>query len=147
MMARPRAESVAADDADESDTEAEGPAEAAPDARVNKSEEVRAEARRLLDAGQQPRPSEIVRLLAARDIAVAPAMASTVLKRMGVQGRPRRSVAQRAKPPRREPGGTPPSSPAESFTLEQLIAAKQFVETVGSPKQAMALLDALDRLM
>jgi hypothetical protein len=147
-MARSKADSGAAVDADGPVGEAGEPTEAATEVRVNKSEEIRSEARQLLDTGRQPRPSEIVRLLGARDIVVAPAMVSTVLKKMGVRGRPRRSPAvKRSTPPPREPAAAGQPSPGESFTLEQLIAAKQFVETVGSPKQAMALLDALDQLL
>lgn len=150
MMARAKAEPMADETGDERDHEAA--AESGAEPRVNKSEEIRAEARRLLEDGQQPRPTQIVRLLATRGIEVAPAMASTVLKKMGLQSRPRRAAAaaKRAGPPRREPtaadADTAPAS-GESFTLHQLIAAKKFVEMVGSPKQALALLDALDRLM
>jgi len=38
-------------------------------------------------------------------------------------------------------------SGGESFTIDQLLAAKKFVESIGSPRQAMALLAALDRIL
>jgi hypothetical protein len=37
-------------------------------------------------------------------------------------------------------------SGVESFTVHELLAAKKFVEMIGSPRQAMALLDALDKI-
>jgi hypothetical protein len=52
-------------------------------------------------------------------------------------------------PPALHPGpydddDTPPSD--DAFTLTDLIAAKKFVEMIGSPRRAMSLLDALDKL-
>jgi arginine repressor len=153
MMARSKPRAAAPDDS----ADAEGIAKAAEGTaaeRVNKSEAIRGEARAILDAGGQPRPSAIVRALESQGIAVAPAMVSTVLKKMGLERRPRRTSGSAARQPaasrvpaapRREPAGA--GATESSFTLHQLIAAKKFVEMVGSPRQAMALLDALDRLM
>jgi len=114
--------------------------------KVNKSQEIRDEARTILESGGQPRPSAIVRSLAARGIEVAPAMVSAVLKRSGVRSRPRRAAARPAAPAR-APAARQQAEVSEAFTLEQLIAAKQFVESVGSPQRAMALLGALERLL
>lgn len=128
--------------------------------KINKSAEIRAEATRLIESGAHPRPVEIVRILEERGIPVAPAMVSLVLKKMGVQGRTRRSKSSSARPPARPPLPPVPERPlaaapakavasatGNAFTLEQLIAAKAFVDEVGSPRQAMALLEALDRLL
>jgi hypothetical protein len=129
--------------------------------KINKSAEIRSAARRLIESGSHPRPVEIVRILEERGIAVAPAMVSIVLKKMGVQGRSRRSKSSKslARPPARPPLPPVPERPlaaapkaaastsGSAFTLEQLIAAKAFVDEVGSPRQAMALLEALDRLL
>ena len=131
--------------------------------KLNKSAEIRAEASRVLEDGGHPRPVEIVRALEERGISVAPAQVSIVLKKMGVQGRTRRKKASSAKPPQRpalppvpeKPLSAPPvvanrpqPGPAgETFTIEQLIAAKTFVGEVGSPRQAIALLEALDRIL
>lgn len=146
----------------EADEAVETPAESA---KVNKSAEVRAEASRLIDAGHHPRPVEIVRALEERGISVAPAQVSIVLKKMGVQGRTRRGKkAASAKPPVRpalppvpeKPLSAPPvvanrpqpsSSGEAAYTIEQLLAAKTFVKEVGSPQQAMELLETLDRLL
>jgi arginine repressor len=150
MMARSKPRAPAPEDAGAADGKAPAADDTAP-ARVNKSEAIRGEARAILDAGGQPRPSAIVRALESQGIEVAPAMVSTVLKKMGLERRPRRGAGGPARQPvavrepvaRREATGAAESS----FTLHQLIAAKKFVEMVGSPRQAMALLDALDRLM
>ena len=156
MMATSKQRAAAPDDSS-AEGGREPPDDTAAPARVNKSEAIRGEARAIIDAGGQPRPSEIVRALESQGIDVAAAMVSTVLKKMGLQRRPRRAkaagpalprqAAPREAPSRKDVAPRREPVPAESFTLEQLIAAKQFVETVGSPRQAMALLDALDRLM
>lgn len=122
--------------ADASSRAADGP-------KVNKSEEIRIEARRILDAGGTPRPKTIVDLLGARGIEVVSPQVSQVLKRLGVA---------RRTPTKRAPGGPSPApfaprSPRDdAFTLPELIAAKQFVEAVGSVSRATRLLDALERL-
>lgn len=151
MMARSKPRAVAPQDFDNGG-DSEPAADAAAPARVNKSEAIRGEARAILDAGGQPRPSAIVRALESRGIEVAPAMVSTVLKKMGLERRPRRKSGGAARQPvaAREPAAPrrePADSTESSFTLHQLIAAKKFVEMVGSPRQALALLEALDRLM
>ena len=107
---------------------------------LNKSDEIRRLARELQARGEKPRPITIVNTLNARGIAVSSAQVSMVLKKEGVEGRPRR--AKPAAEPAREAG----FSSSESFTVHQLLAAKKFVEMVGSPRQALALLDALDKL-
>jgi hypothetical protein len=144
MMARSKRRAAAPEDSGAGGG-SEPPADAVAEARVNKSEAIRGEARLILDAGGQPRPSAIVRALESQGIEVAPAMVSTVLKKMGIERRPRRKSDGAARQPAaaREPAGSAESS----FTLHQLIAAKKFVEMVGSPRQALALLEALDRLM
>lgn len=109
-------------------------------ATLNKSEEIRRLARELQARGEKPRPITIVNTLHARGIAVSSAQVSMVLKKEGVERRPRRAK------PAAEPVRATGFSSSESFTVHQLLAAKKFVEMVGSPRQAMALLDALDKL-
>ncbi|MBL6832456.1 MAG: hypothetical protein ISQ70_13735 [Pirellulales bacterium] len=138
--------------------------EPAEPGKINKSAEIRAEASRLIAAGHKPRPVEIVRTLEERGITVAPAQVSILLKKMGVQGRTRRAKTASAKPPQRpslppvpeKPLSAPPvvanrpqfaASGEAAYTFEQLLAAKAFVEEVGTPRQAIELLEALDRLL
>lgn len=145
-----------------------GPAEP----RVNKSEEIRVEAQRLVDRGEKPTPKAIIQALAARGIVIVSPQASQVLKRMGIVGRPRRKKGQaaertergaasrelaepaaRALEPRVGAGsGVPAGSGGRSagddaFTLHDLIAAKQFASMAGGPRRAMRLLEALEKLV
>jgi len=140
---------------------ASAPAPSEP--RVNKSEEIRVEAQRLLDRGEKPTPKAIIRALGARGIVIVSPQASQVLKRMGIVGRPRRKKGQsveRSERPERavrptaaEAPGAPEHRPgsrhgggSDAFTLQDLIAAKQFAAMAGGPRRAMALLEALEKL-
>jgi len=114
-------------------------------AKVNKSEEIRLEARRILDAGGSPRPRDIIEILKSRGVEVVSPQVSQILGTLGVERRPRKkkSVAV-SRPPRAATALT--TSSDDAFTLTDLIAAKKFVEMIGSPRRAMSLLDALDKL-
>ena len=146
------------------DRGASGPIPGEP--RVNKSEEIRVEAQRLMDRGEKPTPKAIIQALAARGIAIVSPQASQVLKRMGIVGRPRRKKGQageRAERPalrERRPafsateaegapersGGAGRGAGDDAFTLHDLIAAKQFAAMAGGPRRAMRLLEALEKL-
>lgn len=108
---------------------------------LNKSEEIRKLAKELQGRGEKPRPVTIVNMLKARGITVSSPQVSMVLKKEGGERRPRKVKPSAA--PTKASG----ISGGESFTIDQLLAAKKFVEVIGSPRQAMALLDALDRIL
>jgi len=108
---------------------------------LNKSEEIRKLAKELQGRGEKPRPVTIVNLLKARGIAVSSPQVSMVLKKEGGDRRPRKVKTSAA------PTRASSVSGGESFTIDQLLAAKKFVESIGSPRQAMALLAALDRIL
>ena len=108
---------------------------------LNKSEEIRKLAKEIQGRGEKPRPITIMNTLKARGIVVSSPQVSMVLKKVGVERRPRKvktSVAPTSK--------ASSVSGGESFTVHQLLAAKKFVEMIGSPRQAMALLDALEKI-
>ena len=107
---------------------------------LNKSEEIRKLAKELQGRGEKPRPVTIVNALKARGITVSSPQVSMVLKKVGVERRPRKLKTSVA------PTKTSSVSGGESFTVHQLLAAKKFVEMIGSPRQAMAVLDALDKI-
>ena len=109
---------------------------------INKSEEIRRLAREMQARGETPRPVTIVKALGARGITVSSPQVSIVLKRVGVERRPRKPRAPAA-PASPDAGGF---SSSDAFTVHQLLAAKKFVEMVGSQRQALALLDALGRI-
>ena len=110
--------------------------------QLNKSEEIRKLAKELLERGEKPRPVTIVNTLKARGVTVSSPQVSMVLKKVGVERRPRK-VKTSAAPTTTKANNV---SGGESFTVHQLLAAKKFVEMIGSPRQAMALLDALDKI-
>ena len=107
---------------------------------LNKSEEIRKLAKELQGRGEKPRPVTIVNMLRARGITVSSPQVSMVLKKEGGERRPRK--VRLSATPTKASG----VSGGESFTIDQLLAAKKFVEVIGCPRQAMALLDALDRI-
>lgn len=110
-------------------------------ATLNKSEEIRKLAKELQGRGEKPRPVTIVNMLKARGIMVSSPQVSVVLKKEGGERRPRKvKLSATATRPSGVSGG-------ESFTIDQLLAAKKFVEVIGTPRQAMALLEALDRIL
>ena len=108
---------------------------------LNKSEEIRKLAKELQGRGEKPRPVTIVNTLKARGITVSSPQVSMVLKKEGVERRPRKAKTSAAPTPKANN-----VSGGESFTVHQLLAAKKFVEMIGSPRQAMALLDALEKI-
>ena len=78
------------------------PAPTADQAKVNKSEEIRLEARRILDVGGSPRPRDIIEVLKSRGIEVVSPQVSQILGTLGVERRPRKkkSVAVSPRPHR-----------------------------------------------
>ena len=108
--------------------------------KLNKSDEIRKLAKELQGRGEKPRPVTIVNTLKARGITVSSPQVSMVLKKEGVERRPRKVKTSVT------PTKASSVSGGESFTVHQLLAAKKFVEMIGSPRHAMALLDALDKI-
>ena len=117
--------------------------EAKDDTKVNKSEEIRAEADRLKANGQEVRPKTIVENLAKKGIEVVSPLVSQVLKRHGVPQRPRKT---KAKEQPTKPAAPHKPSSNDTFNLNELLAAKQFADMVGSSSKARTLLDALDKI-
>ncbi|MFM7076168.1 MAG: hypothetical protein ACKO3G_08890 [Planctomycetaceae bacterium] len=116
----------------------------AGESKINKSEEIRVEARKLMDAGEKPGPKIIIEKLAARGIEVSSPQVSQVLKKLGVAQRPRKT---KGKSPSAPVSAAPRAvSSNDSFTIHELIAAKQFVEMVGSGSRAASLLEALNKI-
>ena len=109
--------------------------------KLNKSDEIRKLAKELLGRGEKPRPITIVNELKSRGIVVSSPQVSMVLKKEGMERRPRKLKTSAATT------NSSSISGGEAFTVHQLLAAKKFVETIGSLKQAMAVLDALDKIL
>ena len=111
------------------------PSSPSKETAVNKSEEIRKLAREIQATGEKPRPVSIVNTLKERGVEVSSPMVSMVLKKIGIETR---------KSPR--PDSSHDNSGDESFTVDQLLAAKNFSATIGSIKRAISLLEALQKL-
>jgi hypothetical protein len=111
---------------------------------VNKSEEIRKVAAAMKAKGTKPRPSVIVAELGGKGINVAAAQVSFVLKSMGF--RPLRK--------RRKKGGegdaaagTPKAAVGTgAVSIEDLLAAKKAVASLGGSERALEAIQALKRL-
>jgi hypothetical protein len=115
---------------------------------VSKSDEVRRLAAATKAKGENPRPSVIVATLAKRGIDVAAAQVSIVLKKMGF--RPLRKTRKQAARGRAAAGtpnpGAQRTSAADSISVEDLIAAKKAVASLGGSERAVEAIQALKRL-
>ena len=115
---------------------------------INKSDEIRKVAAAMKAKGTKPRPSVIVAELGGRGIKVAAAQVSFVLKSMGF--RPLRK--------RRKKGGegaaaagTPKAATKKavgtgSVSIDDLLAAKKAVASLGGSERALEAIKALKRL-
>ena len=92
--------------------------------KEKKSDAVRRVFNTMKDSGTEPKPVEIQRKLADEGIEVAAAQISQVLKKMR--------------------DGTPAKGKKQLlFSVSDLVAAKKFIATIGSPDKAKELIDAL----
>jgi hypothetical protein len=115
---------------------------------VNKSDEIRKVAAAMKAKGTKPRPSVIVAELGGRGIKVAAAQVSFVLKSMGF--RPLRN--------RRKKGGEGAAASGTrkvaakkavgigAVSIEDLLAAKEAVASLGGSERALEAIRALKRL-
>jgi hypothetical protein len=110
-------------------------------AKINKSEEIRKEVRRLqAETGETPRPKDIIATLKARGIEVSAPAISQALKK-GKPSTSRKSKTKAAAPNAEKKKPTKTSS--GSFTVEELKAANTFVKTIGDAVRAVELMDAM----
>lgn len=99
---------------------------------VNKSEEIRRQARAMQQRGEKPRPVVIIAALKKQGVVVSSPQVSMVLKRMGLRpARGRKAVAGAGK--------------AGSISLDDLLAARKLVSHFGGTARALAALEALQK--
>jgi hypothetical protein len=106
---------------------------------INKAEEIRKAAKEI--GGKKVRPKDVIAMLAAKGITVAPAQVSSTLKAAGYRrirrsGRPA-GVAGKARSAHADSNG---------LTLEHLLAAKNLIAKIGSVEAAKRALDVLAKL-
>ena len=94
--------------------------------KVNKATKIREAFENL---GHDARPRDVVALLRGKKIKVSSAQVSTLKGQLGGSRTSR------------------PSSKAEGISLDALLAAKHFIQKVGSIGEAKAALDALGKLL
>jgi predicted naringenin-chalcone synthase len=99
---------------------------------VNKSEEIRKQAKAMQQKGEKPRPVVIIAALKKQGIAVSSPQVSMVLKRMGL--RPARGRTTLAGAGR---GG--------AISLDDLLAARKLVSHFGGTARALAAIEALQK--
>ena len=99
---------------------------------VNKSEEIRKQAKAMQQKGEKPRPVVIIAALKKQGIAVSSPQVSMVLKRMGLRpARGRKGVAGAGR------GG--------AISLDDLLAARKLVSHFGGTARALAAIEALQK--
>jgi hypothetical protein len=108
---------------------------------VNKSEEIRKQAKAMQQKGEKPRPVVIIAALKKQGIAVSSPQVSMVLKRMGFRPRKRRGAEAGGGKVQRPVGGR-----GGAISVEDLIAAKRLVSHFGTADRALAAIAALKRL-
>ena len=118
-----------------------------PAGDINKSEEIRKLAAAMKDKGTKPRPSVIVAELGAKGINVAAAQVSIVLKKMGfrpLRKRGKKVAAEEA--PKAVAGKVAAKGTAGAVSIDDLLAAKKAVATLGGSERAVEAIKALRRL-
>lgn len=99
---------------------------------VNKSEEIRKQAKAMQQKGEKPRPVVIIAALKKQGITVSSPQVSMVLKRMGLRpARGRKGVAGAGR------GG--------AISLDDLLAARKLVSHFGGTARALAAIEALQK--
>jgi hypothetical protein len=98
---------------------------------VNKSEEIRKQAKAMQQKGEKPRPVVIIAALKKQGITVSSPQVSMVLKRMGLR------PARGRKPLAGGRGG--------AISLDDLLAARKLVSHFGGTARALAAIEALQK--
>ena len=110
-------------------------------AAVSKSDEVRKLAKELQAKGEKVRPVTIVNTLKARGITVAAPQVSTVLKKMGLKRRKRRSAAgaSAARPVAKK-------TSKSQLSVDDLLKAKKMAQEFGGAEKLVNAISALVEL-
>ena len=99
---------------------------------VNKSEEIRKQAKAMQQKGEKPRPVVIIAALKKQGVTVSSPQVSMVLKRMGLRpARGRKAVAGASR------GG--------AISLDDMLAARKLVSHFGGTARALAAIEALQK--
>ena len=111
---------------------------------VNKSAEIRKIAAAMKASGEKPRPVTIIEVLKKQGVEVSSPQVSMVLKRMGFRPRKRRKGGKLAGGVATTRGsGKAVRTKATKMSIEDLVAAKKAVSSLGGLDRALAAIEAL----
>ncbi|MFM8292605.1 MAG: hypothetical protein ACKOC4_13030 [Planctomycetia bacterium] len=99
---------------------------------VNKSEEIRKQAKAMQQKGEKPRPVVIIAALKKQGVTVSSPQVSMVLKRMGLR-------------PARGRKGVVGAGRGGAISLDDLLAARKLVSHFGGTARALAAIEALQK--
>jgi hypothetical protein len=99
---------------------------------VNKSEEIRKQAKAMQQKGEKPRPVVIIAALKKQGVTVSSPQVSMVLKRMGLR-------------PARGRKGVAGAGRSGAISLDELLAARKLVSHFGGTARALAAIEALQK--
>lgn len=106
---------------------------------VNKSEEIRKVATTMKNKGEKPRPVTIIEVLRKQGVEVTSPQVSMILKKMGFRPRRRRKGGEAAAATKK----VGRAGKSTTVTLEDLVAAKKVVASLGGVEKALAAIEAL----
>jgi len=109
---------------------------------VNKSEEIRKVAATMKNKGEKPRPVTIIEVLRKQGVEVSSPQVSMVLKKMGFRPR-RRRKGREADATTKTGAKAGRAGKSTTVTLEDLVAAKKVVASLGGVEKALATIEAL----
>ena len=105
---------------------------------INKTAKIREAARKMIEKGRPPRPVELVEALAAEGIDVSSGQVCVALR--GTEFALKEHIGPTAHPVVSFPN---PATALSQVSIDEVLAAREFVQRVGSLKKAMAALVAL----
>jgi hypothetical protein len=119
-----------------------------PTGDVNKSDEIRKLAATMKAKGTKPRPSVIVAELGGKGIKVSAAQVSFVLKSMGFRPlhKRRKKRGEGAAAPGTPKAATKKAVGTGTVSIDDLLAAKKAVASLGGSVRALEAIQALKRL-
>jgi hypothetical protein len=105
--------------------------------QVNKTWEIRAEAKKMIEGGRLPRPLEIIDSLAARGITVSSGQVSLALQGTGMSLRDQKARLYGVH------GIVPdPRAAIGAVSLDDVIRAREYIKAMGSVERAIAAIIA-----
>lgn len=113
---------------------------------VNRSAEIRKVASAMKVEGTKPRPSVIVAELGEKGIRVTPTLVSIVLRGMGFRPLRKRKKTNTTGNATAKSAGAKRTARGTPLSVDDLVAVKKAVDSLGGSERAMKAIQALKRL-